>query len=334
MRIAATSVGKLVDFGVRRGLCRAELLAAARLPETAVFEPESDMPIGCSMALWSHLARRLRDSGVPIAVAAESTMADFHAVGLAVRASRNARIGIGRIVRYAYLLSGSGCWQMAENETLVAVTWSRKLPPILCTRVANENVVAEFVRLWRIASGIWNRPNLVTFRHPAPPDTSAHQAFFGCPVVFGAAVDSIAFSPELLDQPMARPDAALAAFFDDYLGSRSSSHPQVGCLRDQVRKVIHQALPEDVPTIAEIASNLAMSERTLRRSLDRQGTSFRELVGTVRMELSRALLVDPTRSVSEIALLLGYAEAGAFSRAFRRGLGVTPCEYRQRLLAS
>ena len=72
-----------------------------------------------------------------------------------------------------------------------------------------------------------------------------------------------------------------------------------------------------------------MSTRTLQRRLASEGTSFRALVDQERVGAARAFLALPDLGADEIADRLGYSEASAFVRAFRRWTGTTPGEYRQ-----
>jgi AraC family transcriptional regulator len=48
-----------------------------------------------------------------------------------------------------------------------------------------------------------------------------------------------------------------------------------------------------------------------------------------RIERAKALLAEPARSVTEIALELGFSETSSFSAAFRHMTGITPTEYRR-----
>ena len=75
-----------------------------------------------------------------------------------------------------------------------------------------------------------------------------------------------------------------------------------------------------------------MSERTLRRRLREEGTSFSKVVTRVRRQLALKHLDSPDLTVSEIAYLLGFSDPTAFHRAFRSWESCTPLEYRRRRL--
>jgi AraC-like DNA-binding protein len=71
-----------------------------------------------------------------------------------------------------------------------------------------------------------------------------------------------------------------------------------------------------------------MSERTLRRHLEAEGTAYRTLIDEVRLELARSYLTTSQLPVTEIAGLLGYEDPANFRRAFRRLQGQAPAAYR------
>jgi AraC family transcriptional regulator len=50
-----------------------------------------------------------------------------------------------------------------------------------------------------------------------------------------------------------------------------------------------------------------------------------------RIERAKMLLVDPTRSVTETALAVGFSETSSFSATFRQATGITPTAYRRML---
>jgi AraC-like DNA-binding protein len=83
------------------------------------------------------------------------------------------------------------------------------------------------------------------------------------------------------------------------------------------------ATPATMPDIAAAAAALALSERTLRRRLLEEGTSFRALVEEVREALAEELLATGL-PVEQVARRLGYAETASFTHAFTRWKGSSP----------
>ena len=86
---------------------------------------------------------------------------------------------------------------------------------------------------------------------------------------------------------------------------------------------------ETTPRQSELASLINVSERTLRRRLNRQDSSYRELRDEARYERARDLLLNSELSIAEVADAVGYSDARAFRRAFKRWAGCLPTEFRE-----
>lgn len=81
------------------------------------------------------------------------------------------------------------------------------------------------------------------------------------------------------------------------------------------------------PTLPEIAAELDMHPRTLRRRLAEEGTSFRALLGEARSALAVDLLCNVGLTVEEVSKRLGYTDPSTFSHAFKRWHGTAPTAY-------
>lgn len=95
--------------------------------------------------------------------------------------------------------------------------------------------------------------------------------------------------------------------------------------------VLREILAEkpDFQWSAKIAAEaLCISERTLRRRLENEGTSFRQVAQDVRAAIARELLANTTLTLEKVAGRVGFGEASNFSVAFKRWTGQTPREFR------
>ncbi|MFC7571361.1 helix-turn-helix transcriptional regulator [Klenkia terrae] len=80
----------------------------------------------------------------------------------------------------------------------------------------------------------------------------------------------------------------------------------------------------------EVAAELHVSVRTLRRMLEDDGTTFRAIVEQTREHLAEELLVTAGLSVEQVARRLGYTDASTFVHAFRRWKGISPGRWKER----
>lgn len=79
-------------------------------------------------------------------------------------------------------------------------------------------------------------------------------------------------------------------------------------------------------TIADVAGRLGASERNLRRNLQSEGESFRNLLQSVRLNAGLAMLQSRDFSVGEVAQMCGYSSASRFAGRFREKFGLSPSE--------
>lgn len=102
--------------------------------------------------------------------------------------------------------------------------------------------------------------------------------------------------------------------------------------RDNLAALVRNHLlsrEEGAPSLAEMADFLNMSERTLKRRLQEENVSYRELLEDSLRDRACRLLGEARLSISEIAWRLGYNDVSNFSRAFKRWTGSSPRDWRQ-----
>jgi AraC-like DNA-binding protein len=86
-----------------------------------------------------------------------------------------------------------------------------------------------------------------------------------------------------------------------------------------------------LPDLGAVATRLHVSQRTLNRRLQQEGTSFRQVKGELLNAWARQHLRETNHSVEAIAAALGYQDAANFRRAFRKQEGCSPGEFRRRV---
>lgn len=98
----------------------------------------------------------------------------------------------------------------------------------------------------------------------------------------------------------------------------------------QVRQLMKKQ-PQGFHSLEEVADLLHMSERTLKRQLAHEGTTFSDILEDMRRQAAIELLERGEESVERIADSLGYSDVANFSRAFKRWTGASPAQYRRSL---
>jgi len=78
----------------------------------------------------------------------------------------------------------------------------------------------------------------------------------------------------------------------------------------------------------DVAQNLNMSARTLRRKLSEENSSFRQVVDQLRRDMAIRYLRETDLTVEDIAESLGFSDAANFRQAFRRWTKAAPYEFK------
>ena len=116
-------------------------------------------------------------------------------------------------------------------------------------------------------------------------------------------------------------------FAGDYL--RQFDHGQTSF---RAREVTLKRLPDGEPRRDQVAAELHMSERTLRRRLVEEATSFLQLLDDTRRGLTEQYLGRLHLSLAQAAYLLGFADQSSFFRACRQWFELSPGQYRSQLM--
>lgn len=166
-------------------------------------------------------------------------------------------------------------------------------------------------------------------RPPSAAIAERLRTLLRCPLRFDAETTRVEISAEAWHAPALRPNASLYTVLEQVAESMLAGSP----FSERVRLLVAQALRGGDARIEAVARQLGLTPRTLQRRLQDEDLRYQEIVDAARGALAQQLLADPGRSLDDLAETLGYADAGSFSRAFRRWYGCSPAGYRARLRA-
>jgi len=168
------------------------------------------------------------------------------------------------------------------------------------------------------------------FAFPEPVYSDSYREVFKlCDLTFDAERTELIIPEKWLALPVATASAVIsgvtAAICERVLGpGRSVQLDTPGA----VRRLLLSRPGRRMLRLEEAAEELLMSTAQLRKRLYRADTSYKNIVLEIRMGLARHYLESTPLSIQEIAYLLDYAQAGPFSRAFKRYFGFPPRDVR------
>lgn len=231
--------------------------------------------------------------------------------------------------RYEALYCGGFTIEVVDLSHLVEIRWVSDVSHLI-TSIMGMLALVVFVQR---ETGLYCPPSRVAFAAAGSElDRELCEAHFHCPVCLGADHDSIVFPSSYLELPMRQRSSQVAEALQEKMDCElDRCRQRARSLEMQLKQTIGSMLLKGSASLVQAAQSMCMSSRTLQRKLLEAGLSWHELLDEVRHELADKYLHDSTLSIGDIAVLLGYAEPGNLTKAFRRWHGITPQEFRKQL---
>jgi AraC-like DNA-binding protein len=325
---SADVIRRIVATAERSGIDRSDLLRASRLDASAFRDPKGRVGVAHLGALWDQGSRWRRD--LPIRVAEELRLDDLGPFTFMLKTAPTAFDAMRLAIDYYPLINDGGTWELRERDGEVEVRWMNLTGARRGVAEGSESIIAHFVRGAREVQREPLALTTIRFTHGARTSVRALEAHFGCRVEHDAPVNSITMPRAQLDGPAVMSNPAMHAFFlplverdlEPLRGRKTTAR--------FARREIARRLADGPPSAETIAAALAITERTLRRRLEAEGTSYRALVDDIRRDELHPLVTDRSKSITRIAHELGFSDSSAFARACRRWFGASPSELRAR----
>lgn len=321
----------VLESASRLGADRALLLDRIGLPAERLRDPEAHIPLATHHQLWEVALEECGDRTLPLRVAELCTPATFSVLGYACMTAPNVRGALDRLTRFLSLFLQGETISLEQSADDARLVLHQSSPKRLGRELSGESTIAKIVVAIRVLmeNGRDWAPSLISFTHAGPQENPAFQKLFGCPVKFGSARTEIVIPSAMLDHHLAKADPGLSAFFDRHAEEMLKRMGARADATARVRRAVTEALHAGEVSETNVSKRLGWSERTLRRRLGEEGTSFRQVLDDVRRELAQGWLAQSEMAIGEVAFLLGFSESSNFHRAFKRWTGQTPDEFRR-----
>ncbi|WP_158543554.1 AraC family transcriptional regulator [Dyella solisilvae] len=283
-----------------------------------------------SRQAWQLLRRALKLSGRPdfgLELGRRENLSHFGLPGSAMRTARTLGEATEVGIQYQRQTGAlTDAWLEVDGTQAVLLCQSRLRDRALLPFVIEEAFASIFA-VARQLVGPSFRLTAMEFAYPAPRYMARYREIFDCPMRFGAPENRCVFESHWLDVPLAEHAPATSLELRaqlERLSGRSGAAQIIAALEQVLSRTDHAAM-----SIEEAAVALCLSERTLRRRLAEAGATFKLVSDRVRANLARQLLQERGFTVTAASEHLGFSDARAFRRAFKRWLGQTPAQTRQ-----
>lgn len=323
--VPSTLVGLLYDYLESRELPAVEILGEPR-PDTG----EHDLG-RFPARRWQQLLERasdyLRDPRLGLHLGQTVTAAHFGVMGYVFHNCADLGATFERYRRFERLVYDMEPVRFSLDADTLMLEWGvghgRPGP------LVDETAITAMLQLARALTGERIAPISVHFVNPAPATPEPYRDYFHCPVYFDQPHTIVRVPRSVLTLPLQQADPALLRLLESQAEAMLAQLPADESLEEAVRRSVVRALPEGASGLEAVAADLGLSARTLHRRLAARGANFRALRSDALRQVAERHLADPRLTLADIALLLGYSEQSAFTRAFRRWTGRSPAGYRR-----
>jgi AraC-like DNA-binding protein len=226
------------------------------------------------------------------------------------------------------LLQNSASFSIVQKEERFCMCWT----PVIHknSQLSNEVLVSGVLSTMR---KILHRPDIqpleIEFSATAPIDIAPYEEVYGCPISFYSDVLRLWLPLEILNLPIPSRDPHLKKLLDQQAEALLKSIPNPDTFLKDLQLLIVNMLKIGEPSAENIAKQMNLSLRSFYRKLSSYNLQYSDLVKSIRLELAKTYLTQSELALTEIGLLLGYAEQSAFSRAFKQWENMSPSEYRK-----
>ena len=163
----------------------------------------------------------------------------------------------------------------------------------------------------------------IHYAHAPAEPVKVYDDLLGCKNRFEMDCYRLIMADNIMNKPLPTANAHQLNILKAKQDAILNTFNQVNNLINRVEGAILKTIREQRPTLAVIANILGMNDRTLKRHLKDQSTTYRKIVERVKRRLCDDLLEHGT-PLSEIAQTLWYSDQAAFTHAYKKWYGVPP----------
>jgi len=322
------SICRLLDFGRTRGLAPATLLSGTKLTLAQLENAEIQVTPGQELGVIGNLLR-LRPEGTGMGLQ----------LGLTYHLSVHGVLGLGLMSSATpldALLWGHRFLSLSYTYARITygiegdvVTIRFEQPPALAEDLQAfvvERAIGAVSCIVRDVAGTIAPISTIKLRASEPNGgvQAELRKQLGLQPRWEAGEDAMVLSLRALQCPSPQANATTAAMCqrmcEELVESRRTKLGTVTL----VQEFLASAPDDRTPKLADVAALLCASERTVKRWLQDEGVSFRDLRQASRLAKANHLLASPSYSLTEVAARLSFSDLSSFSQAYRRWTGTAP----------
>lgn len=312
---------------IELGVPADDLLDILDAPENAFENPLNRFNCDKILDMIAYTQSKTGHSSIGLMAGTHFRPATFLDVGQAFISANSLRHALAVNAKYQRLTQQFGTTGLKVDDDSARVTWTPYVDDAERLRPVTEAVYAGYVSIGRWLLWHYNEDaQIVYFRHSKPADPDPCAEFFGCEIDYDQPHDCLEFKASLADEKLPQANPELLKTLERRLDRALENLDNIDRMTNQVHQSILYSLGNGPVNAASVAQSLGYSDQAMNRRLKSEGSSFRAILQDVRRQNAEFYLKENRKSMTEIALALGYGDQSAFTRAYRSWHGVPPSQ--------
>lgn len=311
-----------------KGVDEKRIIAQAGIEERSSFSETYRIPHE-KMSDYIELVLRSTSPSISLTACEFFNPACYNAFGMGLLYSDTLHSFCQRFERYFALVSTSIKVKYSQLPGYKVLSFDEQVP--VTQAVSNfycDSFLGVVVKFLRLLKGNAFSPAKVKMSwQPTHQDINHYQQYFRCPIEFSSSNSAIYIKEDNCEEVLAAANNMLAMQADYAVTELLSKIGSVD-LKSRVAAKITEFLPTGQCSRENVAKSLNMSTSTLHLNLKNLDTSYQELLDLKRRELALEYIGCSDFTREKTADLLGFSDCSNFSRAFKKWVGMSPCEYK------
>jgi len=328
----SASVRLLVEFGQAHGLAASRLLQGSGLSQAQLDDPQVELMATQELQVVGNLLRLLKHPpGLGLEVGARYNFSTYGLWGYGLVSSATAADAMALALRFIPLTFAFTLISARQEGTQCILSFGEPEIEHHARRFLVERDMAAAARLMKDVVGADFVLTRFTLKETMPPKRASGQSALcigGTQVEYGMASNSLAFDLRFLTRPLPQANPVTVSMCEQMCRQLMERRRVRLGTAELVRQYLGAMPDGTAPDLPQVAQLVNLSERTLKRRLREEDTTFTRLLSEYRANRARDLMADQTLSLSDIAERLGFSDLSSFSQAFKRWFGVAPSTYR------
>ncbi|MCE8040084.1 AraC family transcriptional regulator [Halomonas sp. MCCC 1A11062] len=328
---APYKIAALVDAVAAQGIAPEVVLDGLGLDREALADPATLVCIKQYIDACTNVIEAGANLSTPFETAARLHLTAYGMYGYALLTSPTIRDYFNFGVKYHPLATPTlhMTWRESEESAIFAFKEAYSYITNIDTRnfLIQQQMGQNVIHI-RDAVGPSLTPTKALLAYSDEGTRDIHEKYLCCECHFDQEASEIHYPKEILDQSPLLGNQLSIKLLQETCNQLLGQTKMSSGITGEVYQILMMS-PNSFPSMEAVANTLCITTRTLRRKLDAEMTSYREILDDARSALATEYLLATKMSTDDIAARLGFSDSANFRRAFKRWTGKSPHQFRK-----